>query len=53
MTEVGCGQVKLPSQNWEWVSDWHCDIHAHTDESGWMYAESWELLRDHNQLHRR
>jgi hypothetical protein len=48
-----CCQVDLPSPNWEWVSDWRCDVHAHTDESGWTYAESWEQLRDVNQLHRR
>ncbi|KAG1690925.1 hypothetical protein DVH05_027384 [Phytophthora capsici] len=45
-------EIKLPSQNWEWVSNWQCDIHAHTDESGWIYAESWEQLRNVNQLHR-
>ncbi|CAI5701613.1 unnamed protein product [Peronospora effusa] len=41
--------VKLPSKNWEWVSDWQCDIHAYTDESGWMSADSWELPRDMNK----
>ncbi|ETI54485.1 hypothetical protein F441_02654 [Phytophthora nicotianae CJ01A1] len=50
--ETRFSEVELPSQNWEWVSDWHCDVHAQTDESGWMYAESWEQLRDINQLHR-
>ncbi|RAW27441.1 hypothetical protein PC110_g16161 [Phytophthora cactorum] len=49
--EMRFSAVKLPSQNWEWVSDWHCDVHAQTDESGWMYAESWEQLGDINQLH--
>ncbi|KAF4131994.1 hypothetical protein GN958_ATG18817 [Phytophthora infestans] len=29
----------------------HCDVHAQTDKSGWIYAESWEQLRDINQLH--
>ncbi|RLN95810.1 hypothetical protein BBJ28_00019391 [Nothophytophthora sp. Chile5] len=46
-------RVVLPTANWEWVSDWICDIHAHTDERGWAYASSWEQLRDANQLHRR
>ncbi|KAE8886910.1 hypothetical protein PF005_g13775 [Phytophthora fragariae] len=49
--EARFSEVQLPL-NWEWVSDWHRDIHAHTDESGWVYAESWEQLRDGYQLHR-
>ncbi|EGZ04688.1 hypothetical protein PHYSODRAFT_535903 [Phytophthora sojae] len=27
--EARFSEVGLPSSNWEWVSDWHCDIHAH------------------------
>ncbi|KAG6580024.1 uncharacterized protein IUM83_15995 [Phytophthora cinnamomi] len=50
--EARFSEVELPSSNWEWVSDWRCDVHAHTDEGGWAYAESWEQLRDVNQLHR-
>ncbi|RQM09464.1 hypothetical protein DD237_003567 [Peronospora effusa] len=47
--EMQFHEVKLPSKNWEWVSDWQCDIHAYTDESGWMSADSWELPRDMNK----
>ncbi|UIZ29483.1 hypothetical protein KXD40_002830 [Peronospora effusa] len=47
--EMQFQEVKLPSKNWEWVSDWQCDIHAYTDESGWMSADSWELPRDMNK----
>ncbi|KAG7392736.1 Chromosome transmission fidelity protein 18 [Phytophthora pseudosyringae] len=49
--EARFSEVELPSPNWEWVSDWRHDIHAHTDESGWLYADSWEQLRDTSQLH--
>ncbi|KAL4103165.1 hypothetical protein PRIC1_006900 [Phytophthora ramorum] len=50
--EARFSEMELPSSNWEWVSNWRCDIHSHTDENGWTYAESWEQLRDVNQLHR-
>lgn len=46
-------QVALPNEHWEWVSDWRCDVHAHTDENGWVYASSWDALYDPTQPHRR
>jgi hypothetical protein len=46
-------QIALPNEHWEWVSDWRCDVHAHTDENGWVYAASWSALNDPAQPHRR
>lgn len=44
--ESGFAQVSLPTRDWEWVTNWCCEVSAKTDESGWSYASSWERLDD-------
>ena len=36
--------VKLPSKEWCWISEWTVDMNRDTDKAGWSYGKSYADL---------